>query len=88
MNVYLRRINLDSIDFPDSLTRSKLNPLICTRFKTDSLGHPLPSVSGIPYYRGLPAWPNNDNKYCDYAVSYEDIELNTGKDCVVKILRN
>ncbi|MBK9727826.1 MAG: HYR domain-containing protein [Saprospiraceae bacterium] len=88
MNVYLRRINLDSIDFPDSLTRSKLNPLICTRFKTDSLGHPLPSVSGIPYYRGLPAWPNTDNKYCDYAVSYEDIELNTGKDCVVKILRN
>ena len=86
--VFLRRINLDSIVFPDSLIRAKLNPLICSRFAADSLGHPLPSVTGIPTYRGLPAWPNTDNKYCDYAVSYEDIEFNNGKNCVRKLIRN
>lgn len=88
MNIYLKRIQLDSIVFPDSLTRSKLNPLICSRFATDSLGHPLPSVSGIPTYRGVPAWPNRDNKYCDYTASYEDLEFPSNKDCVRKILRN
>ncbi|HEX5625674.1 MAG TPA: SdrD B-like domain-containing protein, partial [Saprospiraceae bacterium] len=88
MQIFLKRIVLDSIVFPDSLSRRTFNPLICSHFAADSLGHPLPSVSGVPYYRGLPAWPNNDSKYCDYAASYEDIELPTGKDCVRKILRN
>jgi uncharacterized repeat protein (TIGR01451 family) len=88
MNIYLKRIQLDSIVFPDSLTREKLNPLICSRFATDSIGHPLPSVTGIPTYRGALAWPNTDNKYCDYTASYEDIEFPNGKDCVKKILRN
>ncbi len=88
MNIYLKRIQLDSIKYPDSLTRAKLNPLICSRFAADSIGHPLPSVTGIPTYRGLPVWPNTDSKYCDYTATYEDIVFQTGKDCVRKILRN
>jgi uncharacterized repeat protein (TIGR01451 family) len=88
MNIFLKRIQLDSIKFPDSLTRNKLNPLICSRFAADSIGHPLPSVTGIPTYRGLPIWPNTDSKYCDYTGTYEDIVFQTGKDCIRKILRN
>lgn len=87
MNIYLKRINLDSIDYPDSLSRQTGNPLICNTYPSDSFGRPLPSFSGVPYYRGLPAWPNHD-KYCDYIASYEDLEWKTGNDCVRKILRN
>lgn len=64
------------------------NPLICNGFASDSLGRPLPSVSGYPLYHGAPIWPNKDSKYCDYFASYEDIELPNGKNCTRKILRN
>lgn len=87
MNIFLKRINLDSIVFPDSLIVPKGNALLCGEFAEDSLGRPLPSVSGVPYYRGLPAWPNRD-KYCDFVSSYEDFELYKGNDCIRKIRRN
>lgn len=87
MKIFLKRIQLDSIVYPDSLARIKGNPLICGTFAADSFGRPLPSVSGIPLYRGLSAWPNRD-KYCDYIAGYEDLEQFTGHDCVRKIRRN
>lgn len=87
MKIFLKRIQLDSIVYPDSLARIKGNPLVCGTFAADSFGRPLPSVSGIPLYRGLSAWPNRD-KYCDYIAGYEDLEQFTGHDCVRKIRRN
>ncbi|MBK9107383.1 MAG: HYR domain-containing protein [Saprospiraceae bacterium] len=88
MDIFLKRIQLDSLVFPDSLIVPKGNALLCGEFAADANGRPLPSVSGIPLYRGLPAWPNNDNKYCDYIVSYEDLELFTGYTCTRKFRRN
>ena len=87
MNIFLKRIALDSIVFPDSLIVPKGNALLCNEFAADSLGRPLPSVSGVPYYRGLPAWPNQD-KYCDFVSGYEDFEYYSGNDCIRKIRRN
>jgi len=88
MKIFLKRIVLDSIVFPDTLSLLTNNPLICNGFASDSLGRPLPSVSGYPLYHGAPIWPNKDSKYCDYFASYEDIELPNGKNCTRKILRN
>ncbi|MBK8955017.1 MAG: HYR domain-containing protein [Saprospiraceae bacterium] len=88
MNIFLKRIQLDSILFPDSLIVPKGNALLCGQFAADAHGRPLPSVTGIPTYRGLPAWPNEDGKYCDYIVNYEDLELHNGNGCTRKFRRN
>ncbi len=85
-SVYLRRIELDSLIWPDSLTIRTNNPLICSGFATDSLGFPLPSVTGVPMYKGQPAWPNDDFKYCAFRSMYTDREFKSSS-CVRKILR-
>jgi len=84
---FLKRINLDSIIFPDSLLVRTWNPLICGKFAADSLGRPTVDVTGYPTYFGAPIWPNLDHKYCDYSAVYEDIDIPTGKNCTRKFLR-
>ncbi|MBK9270101.1 MAG: DUF11 domain-containing protein [Saprospiraceae bacterium] len=84
---FLKRIILDSIIFPDSLTVLKGNPLLCNKFPTDSTGKPTPEITGYPYYLGAPIWPNLDHKYCDYSAVYEDFDIPTGKKCTKKFLR-
>ncbi|MBK7881805.1 MAG: DUF11 domain-containing protein [Saprospiraceae bacterium] len=86
--IFLKRINLDEIVFPDSLSLATNNPLLCGTFGLDSLGRPHTSYTGVPMYHGAPIWPNKDNKYCDFGASYEDFVIPTGKSCTQKILRN
>ncbi|MDQ3141507.1 MAG: hypothetical protein M3Q56_04590, partial [Bacteroidota bacterium] len=88
MTVYLRHIALDSIVFPDSLTISNRNPLLCNRYPLDSLKRPDPRFTGTPTYNDSTIYPKAPDNYCNYAVSFEDIELPNGKNCIRKILRN
>ncbi|MDX1684926.1 MAG: SdrD B-like domain-containing protein, partial [Saprospiraceae bacterium] len=82
--IMLRRINTDSIDYPDTFSIANGNPLICNSFKADSNGLPLPEVTGVPMYGDISLWP--EEFYCSIGVDYEDIELHR-VGCVRKFVR-
>lgn len=86
--IYLKRIPLDSIVYPDSFSLITKNPLTCNNFEADSLGHPLPEETGVPTLNRQSLYPNNDQKYCDYSIRYYDLEIPDPKSCNKKILRN
>ena len=83
---FLKRINLDSIVFPDSMIVAHGNSILCGKYAVDSLGRPATSQTGVPTYHGAPIWPNKDNKYCDYTASFEDV-LISNTNCTKKIDR-
>ncbi len=83
---FLKRIVLDSVEFPDSLNLAKNNHLSCSNYPKDSLGRPDPYYTGRPKYNGHPIWPNSDVKYCDFVSSFEDIIV-SNDNCVRKINR-
>lgn len=83
---FLKRIDIDAIVFPDSLTGYYDNSLNCGKFPVDNQGRPDPHFTGIPLYNGHKIWPNNDTKYCDFAISFEDYVISTS-NCSKKINR-
>ncbi|NOT38157.1 MAG: T9SS type A sorting domain-containing protein [Saprospiraceae bacterium] len=83
---FLKRISLEDIVFPDSLTRAGDNSLQCGHYLKDSLGRPDPYFTGIPTYNGQNLWPNKDTKYCDFAVSFDDYVISS-QNCSRKINR-
>ncbi|MEO6190927.1 MAG: hypothetical protein ABIO44_11750, partial [Saprospiraceae bacterium] len=83
---FLKRIDLDSIVFPDSLLVFDGNNLSCGHYPLDSLGRPLVTFTGVPTYHGSPIYPNSDTKYCDFAASFEDIVI-SNSNCLRKINR-
>ncbi len=83
---FLKRINFDSIIFPDSLIKIKNNPLYCGAYPLDSLGRPDVKYTGVPMYFGHPLYPNNDAKYCDYTISFTDY-VASQSTCIKKVVR-
>ncbi|HRI01249.1 MAG TPA: SdrD B-like domain-containing protein [Saprospiraceae bacterium] len=87
MDVFLKRIDLDSIVWPDSFVVRYNTALVCNTFDTDSLGHPEVWVTGVPAIMNRHLYPKVNDKYCDYGIKYEDYELPSGKTCTRKLLR-
>lgn len=82
--IMLRRINVDSILYPDTFSIATGNPLICNSFAADSLGRPLPEVTGVPMYGDVRLYP--EEFYCSIGVDYHDTELQQ-IGCVRKMVR-
>ncbi len=83
---FLKRIDLDSLEFPDSLIIRDATNLSCGHYPIDSLGRPDVFFTGVPTYKGGPIWPNKDSKYCDYLATYEDVVI-SNTNCIKKIDR-
>ncbi|MCC6815156.1 MAG: T9SS type A sorting domain-containing protein [Saprospiraceae bacterium] len=83
---FLKRIELDSVVFPDSLTLSNHNSLVCGDYPKDSLGRPDPNYTGVPLYHEQSLFPNSDLKYCDFATSFDDYVISTSQ-CIKKVNR-
>ena len=83
--ILLRRIEIDSIDYPDDRSIQNQNPLICGTFEKDDNGNPHPSETGVPTLDGLDLYPYPDI-YCNATVTYNDI-VTPSTGCTQKILR-
>lgn len=83
--ILLRRIDLNQIVFPDTLSVESGNALSCrnTTFNID--GFPDISSSGVPTIDGDPIFPNTST-FCNVAVDFEDA-LIVDQSCVRKYVR-
>lgn len=83
---WLRRIPIDSVDFPKNFNKATNCILQCdSAYLKDAKGHPHPNVTGVPHVNGLSLWPSFVF-YCNLSTSYEDVVI-VDLPCKKKILR-
>ncbi len=71
----LERIQADSIDFPDTMTVSTGNPLVCTGewdLNGDGIPQPL-EINSVPMVGGTSIYPFS--QFCNTTVTYSDVDL-------------
>ncbi len=92
VEIYVKRIELDDIEFPDDISPFTGSGLSCDDiFVVDSNGNPHPnpmtgSGTGVPYIYGNPLNPGTASPLCNIYVDYSDQVLNHG--CTKKIMRS
>jgi uncharacterized repeat protein (TIGR01451 family) len=83
--ILLERIEIDSIVFPENLTVTNMNNLICNDSIFDADGRPRLDLTGVPTLFGRPLIPQGDY-YCNFYIDFSDFTIvNTG--CTTKIMR-
>jgi len=72
--ISLQRIDLDAIDFPDSLLLSNNTNLTCVDI-SDPQGSPDVSVTGVPTFNGNALYPIDDIVACNITIEFSDRTL-------------
>lgn len=85
VTIYVERVEMDSIKFPESLLTVNMTNLICNDYDLDGNGFPDPAKTGVPTLGGEPIWPEA-NPFCQLFASYEDV-LRKPNDCIKKVMR-
>ena len=83
--VYLARLDVDAVDFPEDRTVANDNPLFCQTFELDDEGNPSPNTTGVPTLDGVSLYPFQD-QFCSVGVDYSD-QVVAPNGCVQKIIR-
>nr|MBS0037247.1 HYR domain-containing protein [Saprospiraceae bacterium] len=85
---YLKRIDMDSIEYPGDLSVAEDNELLCDEdYPKDGNGNPHPLYTGVPVIGpdDIELYPIA-GQYCNILVTYTDVNIPTF-DCKVKIMR-
>ena len=92
VEIFVRRIDFDDIDFPSDLSPFTGSGLACDDvYAVDDYGNPHPcpttgSGTGVPTIYGNPLKPGAVSPFCNIYVDYEDQVLNHG--CTTKVMRS
>ncbi len=84
-NIFLERIDLSLIVFPEDRTVQNSNPLYCQQFGLDDEGNPSTADAGVPTYKGQAIFPYQD-EFCSFGIDYTD-QVVQPNGCVQKIMR-
>ncbi|MDF1694868.1 MAG: HYR domain-containing protein [Saprospiraceae bacterium] len=71
MTIYVERIDLDDIVFPDNFTMMEGTALNCDAYDLDMDGVADTDITGVPTYNGEYVYPDFD-QYCNTALTFED----------------
>ncbi|NNF34880.1 MAG: HYR domain-containing protein [Saprospiraceae bacterium] len=85
VTIYVERVELDSIKFPENLLTVDMTNLICNDYDLDEDGFPDPAITGVPTLGGEPIWPEA-NSFCQLYATYDDV-LRKPNDCTKKVMR-
>lgn len=83
--IFLERIDLSLIVFPENRTVQNNNPLFCQQFGLDDEGNPSTADAGVPTYKGQSIFPYQD-EFCSFGIDYTD-QVVQPNGCVQKIMR-
>jgi hypothetical protein len=74
-DIYVERIELDDVIFPDDLTQANGDAIACDEIvPLDDNGNPHPSYTGVPTLYGDDLFPTSDLS-CNAVVTYTDVVL-------------
>lgn len=85
-HISVKRLDKSEIVFPQDFVVGNNSALTCNAYETDEDGHPLPKVTGTPFYHGKDLYTICTNNFCETTVGYNDFEV-TDTCCVKRIIR-